>query len=531
MKKLIIILVGLLYFTSSLKAQTTSNIKTYKTEDLGLYYVVSNDLLWSANQKGLKCWNTLTSTKVAEIPYTNLVKESIPVKLIAFQNKILFFYKEWNKTEKKFQLFYNQVSGDGSSTKVESKLVGYVFQYLEKPPGWETKYIGYPLPGTALSVEYYFKNIEFNKSSDDNLLFISNAGINLFVFNKEMQMEYKISAEKTAIKAEDFASMGFGSYESGISNNDNFITLLDGEMHTVLATHVDTKGTSYALKKVYTNGKNEEATKKEKNTPNYHLELVTTEKGKNKDKQKIKNLDNNFITNIKFFESKNGKIWLVGMYNDFPSPGSSLGIITIDIETVTAKFSPHSIDYVTTYLRAKKTPKKNNIPLRSFQIYDNEAGGILVMGQKFINDFSNGYLLYGTFAPIMIDAKHNVEWLKILHKGSSFSGLDLGCGNYSYAYLKNKHYFFYIDNEKNSASDLSKDLVGCKNCDNGYLRAFVIDNKGEINKKNIFDVRSISKSVGKSFYTHHIQKISEDEIIFEMLKSKKEAALVKLKIK
>jgi len=53
------------------------------------------------------------------------------------------------------------------------------------------------------------------------------------------------------------------------------------------------------------------------------------------------------------------------------------------------------------------------------------------------------------------------------------------------------------------------------------FKSFLIDNQGKIIKKNIFDVRSISKSVDGSLCTHHIQQASENEIIFEMLKNKK----------
>jgi len=530
MKKVAIVFMALLCLVVSLNAQQTSNIETYSTKDLGLYYAVNGDVLWSANISVVKSWNTKTLKLIKEIPLTDLSKEFIPIKLISFQNKILFFYKEFNKTEKKYQLSYKELLADGSSSDIKTKLVGNIYHYLNKPTSWEKRYTGYPKPATLISVEYYFRNLVFSKNSDGSRLYVSNAGINLFVFDENMEIESKKTPGSSSIKAENFATMGFGDYSTGISNSDNLVTVLgDKEVTASICTHVDIKGNSYELRKVYTNNKNEEITKSNKDRPNYNIELLTTEKGQKANKKKLNGFDKNFITNAKFFEDSNGKIWIVGLYNQYPDPGNSLGFFSTNIEQLTAKFYPYSSELIKQYLEKEKT-KALDIDVNAFQVYDNGDGTILVVGQRSSYYLGNGSIYSGSLVSAIVDGQDNIQWHHALKKGAAFTGLDVGCGGYSYAKIKDKHYLIYLDNAKNTSSDLAESFAICKGCKNGYLRAFVIDKKGVIAKKNIFDIESVNKSLAGSFLTENIQQISEDEIIFEMLKSKKEAALVKLKI-
>lgn len=190
---------------------------------------------------------------------------------------------------------------------------------------------------------------------------------------------------------------------------------------------------------------------------------------------------------------------------------------------------PYAKDFVLKFLGQKST-KNYTVPLNTFELYDNGNGSLLFLGQHFYNNYGDGYFIYGGFAPAIIQEGGSIEWLPILKKSTHLVGLDIGCGDYSYAFVNNKHYLLYIDKEKNSPTNYEEKVGICKQCKGDVLRAFVIDENGKVIKKNVYDVAAVTKEVGGSFYTHHIKQVSDNEIIFEANKGKKEAVLIKLQL-
>lgn len=487
----------LILITNLLCAQEEGNYKISKAfpEVKGWSFMSKGDEVLFTNGNIIQKYNSQTLEKISESTIDNMPEdynwgivhsgEPEHDKVFhVFQGNPYLFYYSWEKKSKEAKLFFREI--DFKTGKAISKAV--FITTVEKTRGIE-----------KFDPRFHgrFNIIHISQDGTKLCVFIHDQ---LFVYNQNMKLLWK---------REDLNSLyapNSASFSSSFIAND---------------------GTYYSIVKNRTGNENLGKIKKS----NYTLELakINSEGFKS---FKIKGYsDQTFVHKFKLYEANEGKIKGVGFFNyeGFDADG----IITLNTDNLQLKYTPFPPELVHYY--NSKMPKKieTNLNLKTFELHSDNNGGILLT--SMIDYQSDNAFYHNDFLVININNDEKVNWMKRLPHLTIVSSqmATYRCHSYQYAYLNDKHYFMYLDHPKNETFIPQKKTKDCSQCKNGFLRAYILDNDGNISKESFFNLgERTNGSILWDFQTPSITPISNSEFIFKIRKSKqKEEFLVKMKIK
>ena len=103
--------------------------------------------------------------------------------------------------------------------------------------------------------------------------------------------------------------------------------------------------------------------------------------------------------------------------------------------------------------------------------------------------------------------------------------------SYKYMEKNGSHYLLYLDNVKNMHLGLNEYPARHMSGKGGYLTAYKIDDtSGDVSKLSLFDMKDVNGIAVYQFSTDRIIKASEEEVLLELYKKKKEDILIRIAI-
>lgn len=492
-------LLGLLVFiliTNLLCAQEEGSYKISKAfpEVSGWSFMSKGDEVLFTNGNIIQKYNSQTLEKISEstisgmptknwaMPYAGEPEQD--KEFHAFQGNPYLFYYSWEKKSDEAKLFFRKIDFETGQAASEAVLVT-----TTRADNFRGKFDSRFLK--------YAEVIHISK--DGTKMCVSLQG-KVFVYDQNMKLLWKKEDLGASYKPNE------ASFSSGCITNN---------------------GTYYSIIK----NRHGKENKGEVRASNYTLELaeINAEGFKS---FKIKGFsDQSFVHEFKLYETIEGEIKGVGFFNykGFDADG----IITLNMDDLQLKYTPFPPETVHYY--NSKMPKKpeTNLSLRTFELHPDNNGGVLLT--SMISNESDKVFYYSDFLVVNINNDEKINWMKRLpHRMLvSYQMATYRCHSYQYAYLNNKHYFMYLDHPKNETFTPKETPKGCSQCKNGFLRAYVLDNDGNISKESFFNLgERTDGSILWDFQTPSITPVSDSEFIFKIRKSKqKEEFLVKMKIK
>jgi hypothetical protein len=322
---------------------------------------------------------------------------------------------------------------------------------------------------------------------------------------------------------------------------------------------IDSKGNAIMLARVRTN---DEA----------RLELLKfSDDSKEADITQIEADGKYFPHGILLKEGANGNILLGGFYgNGSSATGIYVSILNQDGVIKDEQFHDIPLDIInqnkserTQQKNAKKEDKGREIGIYELDLDDiviNDDGSMLLLGEVYYMRVTTSYnastksttTTYHYYYLEMFTSKISVSgemlWMNKLVKNqyrrSSGGGYGIRIGaaayntranNYdlSYKFLTtgSEHYLLYLDNVKNlglAQNEYPKRHVSGAG---GFLTAYKVnDESGEVSKLSLFDMRDVNGIAVYQFNTDRIIQTSEDEMLVELYKKKKEDILIRINI-
>lgn len=478
----------LLILSNSLYAQSISKEITLK-DKIGTHSIINKDKLIRLNLNAVKVFDLKDLVLLKEVSLKTLPKDWIPIEFMEFQGKVLLFYKftpEKNSLPGYYHLYCQEIDTEGGALKGKARLITGLPQEFSPGVASERKNVYFPKRSSIYTFNYPY--VKITKSQDGTKLMVSNAGLHGLAFNADMEpiIKYAIS---------DF------------SDKKNLVTI---------AETVDNKGNYHAVAKLYefedefnyTSGKNF-------SKYDYNLVYLYSEVKGETSMHEIDELEGNQIACARLKELSNGKIACIGAYGKYED-NSALehGIFAFYLSKMDELVQ---IPFTSNEFRKNdvlKNQEKVKTLLNSIQLFEGEDGELLGIGERVAFDEKwsvNGFVTYQNILMIKLDENLNKTWLHRLPKKIAYTGLDYGGGSYKYAFLKDAHYVFFLDNKVNFLKEIKDKPTACTSSANGNLVAYCIKTSGKISKTSIYE----NFKTEKGLQIHTIKQISKTGIIFE----------------
>ena len=503
MKSTLFSLVLISFMLLKSNAQESVSNHIIEKDKIGTHYLVEDNKLIRLNLISIKVFDLKKLSLLKVISLENLPKNWIPIDLIKFQGKTLLFYKstpENNQISGYYLLYCQEIDIElGKISKPPQLITGLPQEFLSEISN-ERKYVYYPKSSSVLSYSFPFIKIQTSQSQDK--LLISNAARHGIIFNSNLEPIHRFDVA-------DF------------SDKKNLITI---------AETIDNQGNYYAVAKLY-EFEDEFNYTFGQNFSNYNYNLVFLQSNLKGETifEKVDGLEGKLITCATLKEIKNGELVCIGAYgNNEKSEEFEHGIFTFNIsKRDDLKKFPFSFSNDFRKDDMLKNQKEIKVLLNSINLFNNEDGDLLAIGERVaLDENSNfgGYVSYQDIIFIKFDQNLNKFWLNRLPKNVSYTTTNQGGGSYKYCYLNNSHFVFFLDNNKNFSKDLKQRPTPCKSSKNASLATYQITETGKVSKKYLYSDFPLTKS----FQTHTITPISSTHIIFETYISNSKSVLTKI---
>ena len=316
-----------------------------------------------------------------------------------------------------------------------------------------------------------------------------------------------------------------------------------------LAYTVDRDGNAYVLAEIF----KDETTKRttSNGSPNYRLEVIRVDNTDQSITTTELELKGKFITDVGFFEGKNGQLILAGYYGNKNNGGTDgLFMFNMDVNGEIAEAQSHEIpvDIMTKYVseRAKEKMEKkddtkdlamSNMVLREI-VFDAD-GGVTLYGEKYYSvttynastKTTTTTYYYQEILVARLEADGSLAWMNKLPKSQSGGAPRGGMGFYTLK-TPTEDYVLFIDNIKNMELPLDKFPARHSDGQGGYLTGFKVDKEtGDLEKVSLFDLRDAKGIELFQFNTGRIIQLSDNEFAVECYKKKKEDVMIKVTLK
>lgn len=424
-----------------------------------------------------------------------------------------FFYKLWNKAEKRLEFYNREISFANCDFAGKEKMM--------------------------LAVNGKTSNVNFQ-----------------FSYGKtKMLLTYRNDEDRVRNDSRNYEEYGVHVFDENLSPvSGNMVSMPYSEKKMDLIDYtVDGDGNSYILTTVFDDNSSHEKKDREGNA-NYHIELFKLKVNSTKFEITTIGLTDNFINKLWIYESPSGEMLCTGFYNNSPQLASADGImmfkLTKDLKITDMKTFEIPVDVLNMYV-SEKTQKRNkkkddmgdaefdNLVFRRLVV--GEDGSFLLIGEQYYyvtRTYTDGQghtrttttYYYNDMLVAKIDAKGNMAWIKKLPKRQTASSR--GGVGFAYMFMNDSHYLVFQDNKKNKyLNENHKPEIFSDGAD-GVLTAFrVNDGNGEMSRISILECDDFQGMELHQLNMGRILKVSEDEFVFEAYKKKKEDILVKVKMK
>ncbi len=426
---------------------------------------------------------------------------------VEFDNRYYFFYSRWNRDKYVEQLFYREIDFDNLGWLTEERKIITVEGKISGGFSFKTSY-----DETQLIVQYRL----VPKEKRDAL---NNDKIGMHVYKGHMEENWSKIVEMP--------------YTEKKMNNIGY--------------SIDSKGNAYILAEVY---KTESTKKVIKGVSNYNIELIRVDaEDQSLSHSKIV-IDDKLISNIGFFESKNGEMVIAGYYGQksiYHQDG--VFIFKIDEEGEITDRISHEIpvEVITMYMSQRKQEKvkkkdekkgvaMTNVKLRNI-IY-NTDGSITMYGEVFYyittTDPKTGATrttyYFKEIVATHIDAEGEVSWMTKLPKNQVSGGITGALGFYVFSH-EGVDYLLFLDNVKNIELPMDQYPKAHKDGRGGYLTGFKIDKEsGDVQKVSILNTLDANGIRLYQFKLSRFIDLSDGSIAFESYIKKKQDVMVRIKL-
>ena len=435
--------------------------------------------------------------------------------------KIFEFYNVWDKPNKTEQIFVQEISFSDPKPK-NSKMLFSVAGKLSNYGGGNKIDLYGSFDRSKILLVYRKKPIEKrDKLNYDKIGMIVYDGDMNEIWSKEVKMPYT-----------------------------------EAEMDNLGYT-LDSKGNAYLLARV-------------RNGEDAHLELLNYSGSDVPDKISIEARNQHFPHGITLKEGDEGKIYCAGFYGE----GSSANGIYLSIIETNGIISNESFYDIPLEIinknksdraqakNEKKEGKGKEVGIYELDLDDvivNSDGSLALVGEVYYMKVTTSYnassksttttyhYYYQEIFMCKINSAGDMQWMQKLPKNqyrkSSGGGVGYGfsmhfntkVNNYdlSYKYMEKNgsHYLLYLDNVKNMNLGLNEYPARHMSGKGGYLTAYKLDDStGDVSKLSLFDMKDVNGIAVYQFSTDRIIKASEEEVLLELYKKKKEDILIRIAI-
>ncbi|UII19459.1 hypothetical protein [Fulvivirga ligni] len=461
--------------------------------------------------------------------YKDLPKNAAIERIAEHNGSYYLFYSLWNRSRAEEELYYREIHfSDGTMDKEAKKLLSAKGK----------------ISGTA--VGHGFRLIVQNKFD--------------FLYSHDqakLLIQYrKVPEFKSDKKSHDIIGMHvFGRYFDPIWNREVEMPYTEKMMNN-LDYSVDTDGNAYVLAMVY-NDKTTDSKWSNEGSPNYHVELLSTN-GKSKEiKTTSVTLQDKFINSLSLFESSPDYMICAGFYNDGKRVRDTDGIFACKINKAGEVYDKSTIEVPLELINqnaSKRAVRKNTIketekedetaviPNLYFDYANAQAdGSIVLVGEQFdiktYTSYVNGrsssrtVLNYGDIMVVKISPEGKLGWIKKVPKRQAGTN-QVGSMSYSYFHGGTNHHFIFLDTDANK--DLTDDKVPAVsgNGGTGLFTDYVIDDTtGEMKRLNLFHTDNADNLRAYQLTPTRAVQTADNEFIVEVYKKKKEDVLLKVEIK
>lgn len=450
--------------------------------------------------------------------YDDLPKNFEIEKIAEYNGRYFFFYSVWDKSNEKEQLFSREINFNDGSFIAEGKLLISVDGKITRNSGNDKFYFEESRDHSKMLIKFRLKPEVKNDEKSFDI-------IGLYIYNKNLEL---LSGKKFKMP-----------YTEKKMDNIDY--------------SVDSKGNAYILSIVFNDNTTDIKKNKKDEKANYHIELLTIKF--NSDLIDITPIAVNekFINKVWLFESPSNFMICAGFYNIGKDLDNANGIFVFKIGEDNKSYDMASYEipveilnmYASAKTKRKNTKKEEDdkaefTDLELMDLIIMEDGSILLIGEQYYvvqhstyNAATKSYTTYYSYhyndmLITKIDPKGRLSWMKKLPKRQS--GLN-GKGGMSYKYLASddKHYFLFLDNEKNMSLPVDEVPAQHKDGAGGFLTAYCINNlDGGVKKISLLDTRDVKGTEVYQVAPSRILPTASNEFIMEVYKKKKEDILIKV---
>lgn len=416
------------------------------------------------------------------------------VDCIKLNNRYFVFYSSWDGDAKKEQVFSAEIDFDKCEFVGTPKLL---LQVDGKVSGYNSDFIYFNLTESSneksIAVNY-IKNPENKKSSQI---------IGVKVFDENLN---QISASEIALP-----------YNENKVNCSNFI--------------LDNNGDFYWVAKVFHDDSRNDKKNKKDLVANFHYEICSIKfEGKTINAVKIED-NENVINNLSLFVTPKNLMVCGGTYSDGSSDVMDTdGYVGFKIspegKIYDKVFSEFTLDILKKYRSIKEqknidkthTKGESNGLYKVFlkDVYICENGDFVFIGeQKYTYAPTNGRNIdfYMDLIVSKVKTNGNVVWLNKIPKK------EVDVKSSWYVNSNNNYYFIFVDDIHNINLPLDKNPDAAFGGHDEYMSVVKIsDLDGSVNGGEIFNNMDFKNYDIKKYMLqrHHLFKISENEIVFEI---------------
>ena len=498
------------------------------------YYLQKDNYLLTAKIDKEKLYLRRFNTDSLDILNTGYFEDMPKTEEVVFvgeiNNAYYFLYSHWNETNKTEQLYSREIDFDNCAFKGEVKRIATISEEL----------LGVPTD------EIIINNIKINYGNTNKFKVIeSETKENILICYR-----YKSTKKKDS---EIYDKYGFIM----LSNKMNPIWLKEYDMPFTKDRLVITDISVIGLNKIKLLASLREESSKKRILTSFAI-----------DSNNIKLIDivsdsaHYYLTDIKPINEKEQIEEYIGFYSKSRNGIYNHGILygkqdSIDVyRSNYHEFSDEFlIQYTSTPLTELKFKRDKIIGLRIIQVNKCSDQGIILIGEeryeeKVSNSFSGeptyaapktqtGYIKH--FGKLII-AKYNnsgeLQWINKIPKNQTASSNDIYALNrsipsYSFIYrqIKNKHYIVYLDRPENLFLSINKSPSPYVIGSSRDIRLRIInDSTGNVQSNTLLDTKNVNGTKLYQVSPSRFIVTSNNELIFEAYKKKREDVLVKVKI-
>jgi hypothetical protein len=479
-------------------------------------------------------YNTDKPGLASEKKYEDAYPKNAVVERILFINgKAVLFYTQWDGSNKKEQLYIQEIDMDKGEFDGPAKLL--------------------------LKIDGKVSGVGSGRVMDFNLVdkFIVYRSFD----HKSFLVKYRRIPEKKDDK-KSFDKIGLVAFDGNmnqLSSREITMPYTERRMDN-LDFQVDNQGNLFLLTKVFHDDSNDDKKRKKDEEANYHIELFTLKSGSDKlITTKIENKDK-FINKLWIFDSPKGDLIAGGYFSNGNGKDFEIscdGVITFKMKADGTVYDQFTYDIPVELLNeyeTNKTKRKNerkeengegakftNLKLTDLEV--REDGGITLVGeQQYIvvksysgmNGSSGGTSVTYYYNDILItkilpDGK--LSWMKKIPKAQAGHK---GQGGMSFQYFDNQkdHFLVFLDNVKNINLPVDKTPALHTDGQGGYLTAVKIsDTDGSFTKGSILNSRDAGDFNLEKMKMDAVIKLNDNTFFIESYKKRGEDILLKVILK